>query len=373
MTHAELQAAIDSVDPELSRLKLKSASLQVEADAALKSKDKERASLVRSELDAIVPEMEAMSSTLDTLLEIAESMKKTQVINYTSAYAEAVESRREIDRIAWEPMLDSPNGAGASGSVNQPVPKDWKTEMAALIDAESFYWSSQTISIVQTSAAALPAATIVEPELFPVKAGWWWFGKDNGRIVVNEGKPRRVAAMAWLTYPEFNRVWVGAFSADWPELESANHTLQVVWHGTIETGRTINDISAEFPNAHKATQSVAEFLELFRFLVGGLLFIRQRVLISRPEIIARGARKRAAKWTTNDALHIVHLRRGETLRGHITERGETNFTCQWWVRGHWRQQPYKEGVRPKWIDPYIKGDADAPMKQPRETVFAVVR
>jgi hypothetical protein len=54
---------------------------------------------------------------------------------------------------------------------------------------------------------------------------------------------------------------------------------------------------------------------------------------------------------------------------------ETLFRVQWLVSGHWRKQFYRSTGehRPKWIEPYVKGSEDQPLKPPTETVFRVSR
>lgn len=352
MTEQELEASVKALNPEFRRLHERVDVLHQETDAAHARGDLERIQVIRVELDAVKHDLESVGTTLDTLKEILEGFKSTVPVNHAIVYAEAVESRVTVGRM---------------GNI---APEEWRTEMIAMLDAKSFYWSPMMVSVVQASASALPSTTLVEPDLFPVLAGWWWFGRDNGRLVVKGASPRRVAAIGWLRQED--RVWVGAFSADWPEL--GRRELHTVWNCSLELGRTLNDISISAQRVDAIKElDYDDLLLLLRFLVGGLLFVRQRVLVATATVIGRGARKRVMKVTTEHGLQVIHLRKAETLRGHVEHGEHKEFSCQWWVRGHWRQQPYKDGIRPKWIDPFIKGDPDKPMKTPTEKVFAVVR
>lgn len=363
MTPEELQAAIDAVEPAREKVLADFNEFKARVAEALERKDSEAAAALDRQCDVLKREMAEYSATLAVLREIAQNMQRTSRVDPTFLYAEAVESRIAASRMGSE------------------APADWRAEMAALVDAKSFYWSSTMVSIVQVSAAALPSETIVDPELFPVKAGWWWFGRDNPHILFRSTtgakQPHRIAAIAWLMNDD-QTVWCGAYTADWPDYAREMHRsragLATVWNCWLALGRTITDISAHMERVEQIPSDAGELFQLLRFLVGGLLFLKQRVLVSAPATIGRGARKRVQKITNETGLQIVHLRRAETLRGHITERtSHAEFGCQWWVRGHWRQQPYKDGIRPKWIDPFIKGDPDKPMKAPNEKVFAVVR
>ena len=75
-------------------------------------------------------------------------------------------------------------------------------------------------------------------------------------------------------------------------------------------------------------------------------------------------------------IQIVYLRRREQ---HPTLRdGSSNpvdWSCQWLVQGHWRNQyhPSDQSHKPMFIQSYVKGPEDKPFKTPRERIFAAVR
>jgi hypothetical protein len=116
-------------------------------------------------------------------------------------------------------------------------------------------------------------------------------------------------------------------------------------------------------------------LDLFGALC---LFVSQSILVASEQPVERHLRKRLERegLQHDPVVRVVELRRREHIGGkHAVESVEREWSCQWVVRGHWRQQPYpKAGViRPLWITPYVKGPEDKPLKPPRATVFAVVR
>ncbi len=106
-------------------------------------------------------------------------------------------------------------------------------------------------------------------------------------------------------------------------------------------------------------------------------FVEQRILVTRGQVLERHARRRLERegWDHEAVVQVVELRRREHVTKQAVEPVEREWSCQWVVRGHWRQQPYPKvgAVRPKWITPYVKGPDDKPLKPPRATVFAVVR
>jgi hypothetical protein len=73
-------------------------------------------------------------------------------------------------------------------------------------------------------------------------------------------------------------------------------------------------------------------------------------------------------------VQVVTLRRPENPHVPGTE-AHREYQCQWAVRGHWRQQPYKTTgkIKPLFIESYIKGPVDKPMKAPSELIFVARR
>ena len=67
---------------------------------------------------------------------------------------------------------------------------------------------------------------------------------------------------------------------------------------------------------------------------------------------------------------VITLRRDRDAREF--EPTGRELSVQFVVRGHWRNQPYKDGVRQIWIAPYIKGPEDAPFKESKR-VWEFVR
>lgn len=115
-----------------------------------------------------------------------------------------------------------------------------------------------------------------------------------------------------------------------------------------------------------------------RLFAALMCFLGQRIFVTSTERAERHARRRleAQGWTHEPLIRVVQLRRTERS-GYQSHEGTepVDWSCQWVVRGHWRQQwfPSKKANAPIWITPYVKGPEDKPLKAPRTTVFAVVR
>lgn len=70
-------------------------------------------------------------------------------------------------------------------------------------------------------------------------------------------------------------------------------------------------------------------------------------------------------------VHVVDLRAMvQVPHASDEESGERDWAGRWWVRGHIRRQPTKDGDKLIWVAPFIKGPEDKPFI---EKVYRVVR
>lgn len=103
-----------------------------------------------------------------------------------------------------------------------------------------------------------------------------------------------------------------------------------------------------------------------RLFLAALLFSEQRLAVVAKEPHPRPWQ---ARQQFDPAQHIpehlvVTLRSLEHKHGEPTGNAP-DWQYQWAVRGHWRQQFYASdrSHRPVWIQPYIKGPDDKPLKE----------
>lgn len=99
------------------------------------------------------------------------------------------------------------------------------------------------------------------------------------------------------------------------------------------------------------------------------LMATSRAAIHCEQQIQRPARRRAGKACVtrpHEAVRLVDLAAGSSPRAEATDTGDGSptYSVRWIVSGHFRQQWYPSigAHRPKYIDSYVKGPADAPLK-----------
>lgn len=112
-----------------------------------------------------------------------------------------------------------------------------------------------------------------------------------------------------------------------------------------------------------------------RWICSAATFIEQQITVPVYAVPTRHARKRAIAANIASDIRVVILRRLSRVPGSAALSDSRDYSCQWLVGGHWRNQWYaKASVHaPKWIAPYVKGPEGKPFKAPTATVFSVAR
>jgi len=262
-----------------------------------------------------------------------------------------------------------------------------------LTRVESFYWSPELVSMLDTVSQSLPECTIRE-ELFPVDMGFFYFGKKIhlGMSVTWRGTQveQILRGFVWRVHSGGTLVSVTTILEDALGRPTPGHTWPwemghdyTTWAGTAAEGTATTNPS-KYPLKPEERKSIelakkdTGFLKCMKLVVSALLLVNQTILKTETKEVPRAARRRFLKGGKDTGLPTVRV---VLLRRQVGPKSELPgepviWSCHWLVRGHWRQQACGEGRRdrkPVWILPYIKGDLDAPLKPPDERIFAVVR
>jgi hypothetical protein len=133
----------------------------------------------------------------------------------------------------------------------------------------------------------------------------------------------------------------------------------------IESGLLIRCPIGEEPK----TIQEQRILKKMRFATSPYISIKQHR-------VQRATRRRVGEEYKNidEGAGVILLRRAQVEHPPRQSDSEDTpeWSCQWWVSGHWRNQwcPSTESHKPVWIAPYIKGPKDKPLK---ESVRLMVR
>jgi hypothetical protein len=114
-----------------------------------------------------------------------------------------------------------------------------------------------------------------------------------------------------------------------------------------------------------------------RWAYAALYLMAQRLATQVQHTTDRGTRRRAERnnQVAPPVIRVITLRRLEAARQRQPNPEAIDWRWQWEVRGHWRDQWYpSEGVhKPKFIEAYIKGPPDKPLKPGALKLFTAVR
>jgi len=115
------------------------------------------------------------------------------------------------------------------------------------------------------------------------------------------------------------------------------------------------------------TEKPRPFTNSFRLMLAMFELMTQRVTTTARRPAAKTTRKRAAReGMASGEVTVVTLRRHSVPDpDRERESREVDWSCRWVVDGHWhryRVGPGRAGVRRMWVDDYVKGPDDKPLK-----------
>lgn len=221
------------------------------------------------------------------------------------------------------------------------------TEVHALREAEVFYVEPDFHKLVLAACETFKPEQLLPSDLI-VPCGF-----------VRLPEPINILPAVAEEADEFMAFGHSAFS--W--MTSSDGIFLSYWHSRDDLRTEVPDIPASAPSLYAGRfcgwsfemdywlDSVYLYPRVFFRLVMQRLAQIERV---RPDRATRRRIERDGGTVAN--LNIVRLRR-PTGAGAGTGEGSREYTHQWMVGGHWRQQWYAsiQSHRQIWISPYVKG------------------
>lgn len=233
---------------------------------------------------------------------------------------------------------------------------DWLKGLSfALTVAEPFYVANDPCELIAVGARSIPPWPLRLQEL-PALHGFCMFARP---MLTAEGV---MTALLWslVTAP-------GAKPPEVPRIEDSAG-IDLFWfdeHGQTKSGFwKFGDTSSP-----AGTEADKHFATL-------VAFAKQKVLVQERSGGDRASRRLSERLgIPEQTTVVVILRKGHSRQSHDEQRTEVEWSCRWWVSGHWRQQPCGPGLmsrRPTWVTPHIKGPEYKPIRTSGR-LFAVAR
>ncbi|WDQ02229.1 hypothetical protein PVK74_10625 [Micromonospora chalcea] len=230
------------------------------------------------------------------------------------------------------------------------VATDARQQIAAGLDRSRLFWiDSDFTNLAEYAAEKLPDVTISR-DLMP---------STDGLLVWSRPvTPRQITAASWTANRDgwqlVNYRTIGGGLDGKPLQRLREH---VGWLAPTNTAQ-VHDQHA-LPGDHPAAPLLATWL----------LVVQQAAEVTTAQV-DKAVRKTYAR-TNRPApeVRIVRIRanRSTTTTGTQSAPGDSgpSQTNRFWVSGHWRNQPYGPGRalrRPVYINPFLRGPDDAPIK-----------
>lgn len=208
----------------------------------------------------------------------------------------------------------------------------------------------------------LPVNTVIETE-------------NGGRISSFDLRSPKTEGIAFLCYLDLGRIDT-----------LARNLGYACWsYFTIKHGETLIEVirkfeATAFPDMMDTYEPgrKMELLHEIRWIYTAFYLMAQRLSITYDQDVDRATRRRAEREQTSvpASIRVISLRRMEQAKQKAGgEQASIEWHWQWEVRGHWRNQYYRStgDHRPVFVEAYIKGPEDKPLKPPGQKLFMAAR
>jgi hypothetical protein len=283
-------------------------------------------------------------------------------------------------KVLFVSMLQS---AEAITGVRDPASASAMAYHTAKAIAGQLYATTADIEdLLVTASNSLPDSTAFTSTLLPTPTGLVVF--DRALRLTNQAHSRATL----FSMPAFT--WARAQWADTDKpltlltgiLQTADGSIAVSPLGILQDNEPPEMFDLK-PTPALTADVVYELQAFARWLppfaLSFLLFINQTILETTVTVPSRGVRRRCARQHPILQIpmpRVVHLRKRKKTASAESDGDHeaVEWTCRWLVGGHWRNQWYasQRVHQPRWIEPYVKGPEDKPLK-PTNRIFAVVR
>jgi len=260
-----------------------------------------------------------------------------------------------------------------------------------------YFWGSDPMRAVLEASTSLPPQSSIIADLYAElpRRGLWLF--DTPMALPTSSYDSHVAGLLWDLSAK--GLWMTTLvRAHRSDRLHTTGTLTGTWAGWFPAEVSLQDLEVWARQMYRNTYEgspyesseegqimgedshVAICLQVSKFWLAAVSWMRQRVLVrSRPPRLLPKNKKRARKMEAQvkgqmPIIELVQLRRTESSTPEHGSGVERHYTMRFIVHGHFRNQfyPSKGVYAPKWIASYVKGPADAPLKESIRG-FAVTR
>lgn len=262
-----------------------------------------------------------------------------------------------------EAKLQAGNNQEIRFSKGTPI-EDVEEALNAIIEKQQVFISEHGDEKLDTKISAIswfpiPAGNIGKPLVYAQ-------GQETGKVL-SEGS---VEFLCYLDYNQFLHHEVGFGCWSYFHIQDGDRLIDRV--------REFEGLAQQQSTGAYAAERATEMLHEIRWVYAAIYLMAQRLAttVTRPTNHAMRKLAKRENIKPPEFIRTVTLRRLEVARVEAAKTGKKiDWQWQWSVRGHWRNQYYhKTGEhKPVFIESYVKGPQDKPLKPPTHTLFIAKR
>jgi hypothetical protein len=258
-------------------------------------------------------------------------------------------------------------------------------ERRRVMDGDLYAVSADMTELARHAGTQLSGDELYPHDL-PSAAGFMVFGEPIASYD-SEGFTAEIVAVSWGITHDLLTIDVGPFivpvGSSWAcegavwftfytdPLWFITSNLATADASAIQAGPFLPDNELIWPFGEvdhpwsEAKDSVAPWA---RTVVAAWLLMTQPLVTEERQRSDRPARRRLQRWGVPDRdVRIIHVRRPD--HSQARRQGDSTagreYTCQWWVTGHWRRYhvgPGRTRVQRRYIAPHLAGPDDMPVQ-----------
>ena len=281
---------------------------------------------------------------------------------------------------AWKEFLESEiEGGGVSGDYS--AEDNVAVHSIPLFAGEPYFWAAPICGLVSSASMSIPNNWTFRHEAWPSPSGFMWLEAPHS----HEFSHRAIQAIGWVPCISNDEEDKSIIPVTFNKWEWGDESILVTFW--LNDGkppplpRSTYNLPQDMPlsiiitELAKVPDSNAEAMaSKLKLLASMLAFLEQKILVRERVPSPRAVRRRLNIQEPEKGLvNVVKLRR--VLRSPSRDSSmPVDWSCQWLVSGHWRDQWYPKSRthRPTWIMPHVKGPPNKPFRG-AERIFHVVR
>lgn len=289
-------------------------------------------------------------------------------------------------------------------------------ELTNLRIAEVYSFSGTALGAIRQAARTIPGDTVLDSShCRQGGSGFWWFDDPLPIPRSNFLRDTRIVAVSWNFY-------VTVSSSDFAKMRMTGiderasslvgekmvkmemegdlpFTMEFTayidkgwiapamtwrWPGQTALEEMVEACSKDGERRGNDTTIAGAIRDLSAFFLAAMTWINQEILELAPLTVRKvtsGASRSEKRRSPRYPVNVIQLRRRHFVHGaeepaKIGDGPAREWHCQWVVSGHWRNQPYGPARclrRLVYVNPYVKGPENKPLREARPTVRAVMR